>query len=69
MREVCAAVNVPVIASGGMGSVQHFLDVAMAADPAAVAIADVLHYGRIPLTEIRCAALAAGLGVRRVAPC
>ena len=69
VREVCAAVSVPVIASGGMGSIEHFLSVARAGDPAAVAIADVLHYERIQLPEIRIAALAAGLGVRRVAPC
>lgn len=67
VASVAAAVPVPVIASGGMGTVQHFLDAARRGGPAAIAMADVLHYRRIGLSEIRTAALDADLPVRRMA--
>lgn len=63
---VSKAVSLPVIASGGMGSMNHLLDVVRSGDPAAVAMADVLHYNRMSVGNIRAAALSAGLPVRRV---
>ena len=64
VREVSSAVPVPVIASGGMGSVQHLLDVVFLGKADAVAMADVLHYQRMSLPEIRSAAIRGGLQVR-----
>jgi cyclase len=65
IRQVRDAVPIPVVASGGMGSIDHFLDAARNVGVDAIAMADVLHYGRIPLAEIRAAALAAHLSVRQ----
>lgn len=65
IRKVRDAVPVPVVASGGMGSVDHFLQAANQAGADAVAMADVLHYNRIKLEDIRAAALAAHLSVRQ----
>lgn len=65
VRAVSAAVPVPVIASGGMGSTQHFVQAAQEGLADAVAMADVLHYKRLTLCEIRSAAQAAGLPVRK----
>jgi cyclase len=62
---VTRAVAIPVIASGGMGEPAHLLEaVAQGAD--AVAMADVLHYERVALPDLRAAARAAGLHVRHV---
>lgn len=66
MHMVVSEVDVPVIASGGMGSVQHLLDVHSTSDISGVAMADVLHYGRLDLSAIRESALLAGLNVRNV---
>ena len=66
VRAVSAAVPVPVIASGGMGSLDHFTDVALKGGADAVAMADVLHYKRMSIGDIRAAALAADLPVRKV---
>jgi cyclase len=63
---VSDAVGVPVIASGGMGSLDHLLDIAGAGRANAVAMAHVLHFGEIPLATIRRHALAGGLKVRPV---
>jgi imidazole glycerol-phosphate synthase subunit HisF len=66
VRAVSETVGVPVIASGGMGSIQHLLDVVKVGKADAVAMADIIHYRRQSLLQIRQAALAAGLPVRQL---
>lgn len=66
IRAISAAVPVPVIASGGMGSLEHFLAAAANGAADAIAMADVLHYKRMSIGDIRAAALAADLPVRKV---
>jgi imidazole glycerol-phosphate synthase subunit HisF len=63
-REVSTAVSVPVIASGGMGTVEHLVDVVKQGRADAVAMADVLHYGRLAPHEIREGARQADIKVR-----
>lgn len=53
VRAVSEAVKIPVIASGGMGQLSHLLDVVHEGKADAVAMADVLHYDRLSLPEIR----------------
>jgi len=65
VRAVSGAVDVPVIASGGMGSEPDLVAVVREGGADAVAMADILHYDRMPLPKIRDAARAAGLHVRR----
>lgn len=64
VRAVVDVTTIPVIASGGMGTVEHLLDVTTRGGADAVAIADALHYERIPLAEIRRRAREGGLTVR-----
>ena len=64
---VTQAVTVPVIASGGMGTAQDLVDVVERGGADAVAMADILHYKRATIGEIRSAARAAGIEVRRYA--
>lgn len=66
IRRISEAVSVPVIASGGMGSTDHMIAAAMQGGADAVAMADVLHYNRLKIADIRAAALGAGLSVRQV---
>ncbi len=65
IRSVAEAVAIPVIASGGMGSVAHLTEVALAGKADAVAMADILHYDRMTLQEIRREAAAGGIKVSR----
>jgi len=65
IRSVAEAVAIPVIASGGMGSVAHLTEVALAGRADAVAMADILHYDRMTLREIRREAAAGGIRVSR----
>lgn len=63
---VSAAVPVPVIASGGMGCLEDVATVVREGAADAVAMADMLHYGRTTIAEIRAAAREAGLTVRAI---
>lgn len=66
ISQVSRLATVPVIASGGMGSIEDFLKVAELAGPDGISMADTLHYKRVRLGDIRAAALKAGLAVRQV---
>jgi len=68
IRQVSQSVSVPVIASGGMGSTDDLVAAVREGLADAVAMADVLHYNRLSLHDIREAALAAGLAVRKIEP-
>jgi cyclase len=64
VRAVASVVTIPVIASGGMGTIEHLVEVVKTGGADAVAMADVLHYGRLGLREVREAAQSAGFHVR-----
>lgn len=64
VRAVTSEVNVPVIASGGMGSAQDAVNVVQKGEADAVAMADILHYKRASIGEIRMRVKNAGLEVR-----
>jgi cyclase len=64
-RAVADVVPIPVIASGGMGCFDHLREVVADGHADAVAMADILHYRRASLPEIRSTALEARLDVRR----
>lgn len=64
VQAVASVVGIPVIASGGMGTTGHLVEVVKAGGADAVAMADCLHYKRLGMAEVRAAAKAAGLGVR-----
>lgn len=68
VRAVTAEVSVPVIASGGMGRAEDLLEVVGQGEADAVAMADILHYRRATIRDVRDAAQAAGLVVRSYEP-
>lgn len=64
-RAIADSVSVPVIASGGYGNDGHLLDVVQHGSADAVAVADVLHYNKATLMDIREKARQAGVTMRR----
>lgn len=64
VRAVTSEVMVPVIASGGMGKAGDLVAVVHEGGADAVAMADILHYKRADICDIRTHARAAGLSVR-----
>jgi cyclase len=63
IRLVRTAVDVPVIASGGAGAVEHFAP-AVAAGADAVLAASVFHFGTCTIGEVKDSLRGAGLPVR-----
>lgn len=50
-RQIADAVSIPVIASGGAGNPQHFVDVVFEGHADAVSVASVAHYHAVKLIE------------------
>jgi cyclase len=63
-RAVTDAVNIPVIASGGAGQLDHFAEVVVEADADAVLAASVFHYGELSVRQVKEAMAAGGVPVR-----
>jgi len=65
LQRVCDVVKVPVIASGGAGSVQHFIDLfKQVPDVDAGLAASVFHFGDIKIAELKKELKANGINVR-----
>ena len=64
VAEITKRVDVPVIASGGFGSLDHLSQLVKTAEPTGVAIADSLHYNRYSFDQIRSFCLANGISTR-----
>ncbi len=52
-REVSEAISIPVIASGGAGNAQHFVDVFTTGKADAALAAGIFHYGLLSINEIK----------------
>jgi len=64
-RAIADAVNVPVIASGGVGSLDHLVDGVTAGHASAVLAASIFHFGEHTVGEAKDVLAGAGLAVRR----
>jgi cyclase len=63
LRAVCSAVRLPVVASGGVGALQHFVEGAQAGATGLLA-ASVFHFGAFSVDQVKTALADAGLPVR-----
>ncbi len=52
-RAICDAVDVPVIASGGAGNLQHLVEAVLAGGADAVLAASIFHYGEYTVPEAK----------------
>ena len=53
LAKLSALVNIPIIASGGAGSVQHFVDAFVKGKSDAALAASVFHFGEIPIPTLK----------------
>jgi cyclase len=63
-RAISDAVNIPVIASGGVGSLEHLVDGVVGGGADAVLAASIFHFGEHTIREAKDQLVAAGLVVR-----
>jgi cyclase len=68
LRAICDAVDVPVIASGGAGTVEHVIEAFTATEVSAAIVSSMLYSPRLPrnfsVSEIKAGLSAAGVPVR-----
>jgi cyclase len=64
-RAVSDAVNVPVIASGGVGTLEHLVLGVTDGGADAVLAASIFHFGEHTVAEAKAVMAAAGITVRR----
>src|SRR6478752_3219992 len=62
-RAVSQAVNIPVIASGGAGGAEHFVEVFRAGEADAALAASIFHFGLSSISELKLRLYAAGVPV------
>lgn len=53
LKKITDAVNVPVIASGGAGRMEHFLEAVKYADADGILAASVFHFGEIKINDLK----------------
>lgn len=63
-REIATAVPIPVIASGGAGRYEHFLDVFSAGMADAALAASIFHFGEIPILALKKYLYSHGISIR-----
>ena len=63
-RAVADAVGIPVIASGGVGTLEHLVEGVTEGHASAVLAASIFHFGQHSIGEAKAAMAAAGIAVR-----
>lgn len=63
-RKICETVSIPVIASGGAGTPQHFVDVFTKGKADAALAAGIFHYGILGINDIKKELRANNINVR-----
>jgi cyclase len=66
-REVVDTVGIPVVASGGVGRLEHLVEGAVAGRADAVLAASIFHFGEATVADAKAQLAAAGVPVRPVA--
>jgi len=62
--DVCSHVNIPVIASGGAGKMEHFRDVFLNTGCSAALAAGIFHYGEVDIMELKEYLKKEGIAIR-----
>ena len=63
-RTVARAVSIPVIASGGVGTLEHFAEGIIDGEADAVLAASVFHFGEFTVTQVKEYMRSQGIPVR-----
>ncbi|GGI57508.1 imidazole glycerol phosphate synthase subunit HisF [Winogradskyella haliclonae] len=64
LGKLSGVVNIPIIASGGAGTIQHFADAFIKGKADAALAASVFHFGEIPVLELKKELKKQGIPVR-----
>ena len=65
IHEICSRIDVPVVASGGVGNAQHLVDGARAGADAVLA-ASIFHFNEVTIAEAKAVLQSDGIAVRPI---
>lgn len=63
-KKISSAVGIPVIASGGIGKIDHFVDGVVKGGASALLAASVFHFGEFGISEVKKHLISKGINVR-----
>ena len=63
-KKISESLNIPVIASGGVGSLNHFVDGVKKGKASALLAASVFHFGKFSITEVKKHLISNNIDVR-----
>ena len=63
-KKISNIINIPVIASGGVGNIQHLIDGIKIGKASAVLAASIFHYGKFTIKEVKKKMKQKGIAVR-----
>lgn len=63
-KEISSSVSIPVIASGGIGEINHFVDGVKKGGASALLAASVFHFGEFSISEVKKHLISQGIDVR-----
>tara|TARA_B100001057_G_scaffold451634_1_gene494804 strand:- start:772 stop:1533 length:762 start_codon:yes stop_codon:yes gene_type:complete len=63
-RNISDSVGIPVIASGGVGEINHFVDGVKVGKASALLAASVFHFGKFTITQVKKHLISNGINVR-----
>jgi len=63
-RNISDCVGIPVIASGGVGEIDHFVDGVKVGGASALLAASVFHFGKFTITDVKKHLISKGIDVR-----
>ena len=61
---IASSISVPLVASGGVGSIDHFSEGVIEGGASAVLAASVFHFGQVRISDVKASMLELGLPVR-----
>ena len=63
-KKISSSVSIPVIASGGIGEINHFVDGVKKGGASALLAASVFHFGEFSISEVKKHLISQGIDVR-----
>ena len=63
-KKISSSVGIPVIASGGIGKIDHFVDGVVKGGASALLAASVFHFGEFSISEVKKHLISKGINVR-----
>ena len=63
-KRISNSINIPVVASGGVGNIQHLVDGIKIGKASAVLAASIFHYGKYTIKQVKTKMRQKGVAVR-----